>query len=191
MPNLIERADRNRRTVERFTESFLKAAPNYRFPEEGQTRYGYPLIAAKDAGWDDYLKQNPHVAGMAAGQGLNGDTGKERYIVVNPYNSYMMDPEKREGLYRIEAVRHMMAEDKFKPNFEITPKMQEWRKNKFKNGEGYATDDDNFKETIISRALVGDDTPEMSPEAQRWVDHYNQKLNTRSGGKPRRSILDR
>ena len=62
------------------------------------------------------LKHN--VAGMAIGGGENGIDG-DRRLVYNPYNQHMGDEQKREGLYRIEASRHLMNEYDYKPSEKI------------------------------------------------------------------------
>ena len=74
----------------------------------------------------------------------------------NPFNEDMQDPAKREALYVLEAARHKMSEVPVS-NFPITPKLQKWRELTFKKGEPYFDDDKLFRETVVSRALVGDD----------------------------------
>lgn len=118
--------------------------------------YGYPVMDAKELGLDSYFKENPHVAGMAWGGGENGSDPKSpRVLVPNPYNEYMEDPEKRGGLLRIEAARHLMGEKGYNPSFEIPKEQEAWRKSLGK----YATNDVAFKQSVVSRILAGDDVP--------------------------------
>jgi hypothetical protein len=171
---------------------FLAHAPVRR--DTSTKRYGYSIKDAVDTGWDSYFKKNPHVAGAAAGAGLNGDDSPERYIVVNPYSPPMKDPAKREALYKIEAARHLMAENKEPIDFAITPEMQSWREKKFGPKDGYLKDDDMFKETIVSRALVGDDVPLLSDEANKYVSKFQALLKARESSKdsnvPNQSFQD-
>jgi len=145
------------------------------FPERTpfpKNAYGYPITSSQDAGVDDYFKKNQHVAGMAWGGGENGtDPASPRTIVVNPYNPNMGDPVKRDGLLKVEAARHIMGQEKISPSFGITPKQQEWRK-----GLGaYATDDNAFKQSIISRLIVGDEVPDATKEQKKAADDFHGK----------------
>lgn len=155
----------------------------------GATRYGFPVVDAQKAGYADYLKRNPHVAGMAIGAGLNDDTSPVRSIVVNPFNEYMTDPGARDALIRIEATRHLMHAEGFKPDFPITPEMQAWRRKTFQQGEGYATDDNAFRETAISRAVVGDDAPPLAGVAAQHVARYRKMLDDRDESKSVREMF--
>jgi hypothetical protein len=146
------------------------SATDGRVKKKIDNMYGYPVVDAKELGVDDYLKSNPHVAGMAWGGGENGtDPTEKRTIVVNPYNKYMSDPLKRQGLITIEAARHLMGETKYNPTFSLTESQQEWRK-----GLGpYSKDDKAFKQSIVSRLMVGDEVPgatkEQKLEAERFL----------------------
>ena len=164
----------------RIGEAFLQKAPKAD-RSEFTTRYGYPVVDATKAGYGDFFKQNPHVAGMAVGKGSNGDDTPYRYIVVNPFNDAMLDKTKREALFRIEAARHFMDEQKDKPRFKVTPEMQQWREAKFKKGrDPYATDDEAFNESIISRIIVGDDVPAKLPkEMLDYAAQINAALDKR------------
>lgn len=131
-------------------------------PEDEPTEvYGYPVKSAADLGVDEYFKKNPHVAGMAWGGGMNGTAKDEpRTVVANPYSPHLKDPMARKALYILEASRHVMDETGYKPSFKITPGMQEWRKKMFGADSPYSQDDDAFRETVISRHIVGDDAPD-------------------------------
>jgi hypothetical protein len=151
-----------------------------REPSKPVQRFGYLVEDSKDAKWDDWMKKNPHVAGMAVGQGANGDNRPDRAIVVNPYNPYMSDPAKRNALIRLEAARHLMEEKKLKYDFPITPEMQAWRQVRFKKGvDPYADDDNAFRETVISRALVGDDHPTLPDNEYVRLRILNKELDKR------------
>lgn len=137
---------------------------------------GYPEVDSKKAGLDDYLKKNQHVAGMAWGGGENGsDPKSQRVVVVNPYNKHMQDPVKRRGLVVIESARHKMSETGYEPKFSLTPEQQEWRK-----GLGaYSTDDKAFKQSIVSRLMVGDDVPGATKEQHADAKNFNDILSQR------------
>ena len=95
---------------------------------EENLAFGYPVVDAKDLGLDKYFKENPNVAGMAWGGGENGsDPSSQRVLVANPYNQYMSDPNKRSGLLKTEAARHLMSEKGYEPSFKLHPDQQVWR----------------------------------------------------------------
>ena len=140
------------------------------------SRYGYPIRSAKDEGVDDYLKNNPHVAGMAWGGGENGtDLKSPRVIIANEYNQYMKDPKRREGLYKVEAARHLMSEEKYKPKFPISPEQQKWRKNL---GD-YSKNDDAFKKSILSREIARDVVPGITQIQQTEANDLDARLRKR------------
>jgi hypothetical protein len=97
-------------------------------------------------------------AGMAIGEGSNNIDGPMR-IVINPYyfpNSPRGNIQKN-ALIRLEAARHKMVEPGFKmPDFKITPELQKWREKTFNKDDPYYSDDKAFKESVISRIMVGD-----------------------------------
>ena len=118
--------------------------------------YGYPVKSSQDLGLDEYFKGRPDVAGMAWGGGENGsDPSEPRSVVHNPYNPYMGDKQKRDALYKLEAARHLMRSTPV-PKFNITPKLKAWREKSFKPGDPYRDNDDLFRETVVSRMIVGD-----------------------------------
>ena len=144
------------------------------------TAYGYPVRSSKELGLDDYFKKNPHVAGMAWGGGENGsDPNEPRSVVHNPYNEGMRSAPKRDALYKIEASRHMMAQEPV-AKFAISQKLQQWRERTFEKGTPYRDDDAAFRETVVSRALVGDTGPEgdmpIDPEVSSITKKYESKL---------------
>jgi len=143
-------------------------------PAAAQKRYGYEVEKPEvKKSVDEYFKKNTHVAGMVMGGGHNGsDPNEPISIVSNPYNKYMQDPAKREGLYKIEAARALMVTNPV-PKFTLTPQMQKLRKLHFKPDEPYYSDDQAFRESLVSRVLANDIpknliTPEMEAEAKRF-----------------------
>lgn len=147
-----------------------------------KTRYGYVVDDALTAGYGDYFSKRKDVAGMAIGgpNKLNNDPREDRAIIVNPYAEGMDDPVKREGLIRLEAARHFMDETPVKPSFEITPEMQAWREKTFVKGrDPYYDNDQAFRETVISRLMVGDDTPPVSKDVEAYAGWIDKKLGER------------
>ena len=143
-------------------------------PAAAQKRYGYEIENPEvKKGVDEYFKKNTHVAGMVMGGGHNGsDPNEPVSIVSNPYNEYMSDDSKKEGLYKIEAARALMRDNPI-PEFQLTPQMQKLRKLHFKPDEPYYSDDKAFRESLVSRVLANDlpknlITPEMATEAKRF-----------------------
>jgi hypothetical protein len=149
--------------------------------------YGYPVMDSKELGLDSYFKENPKVAGMAWGGGENGSDPKSpRVLVPNPYNQYMQDPDKRSGLLRIEAARHLMGEKGYTPQFEIPKEQQGWRK-----GLGqYATNDLAFKQSIISRILSGDEVPNATKQQMAEADKIASMLDKQHARGAKQSIKD-
>jgi hypothetical protein len=149
-----------------------------------ETRYGYPIEPPHmKKAYDAYLKTNPHVAGMVVGGGFNdSDPNEPISIISNPYNEYMGDANRREGLYKIEAARALMLDNPVK-DYPISENLQRLRKQHFKEGrDPYATDDQAFKESLISRIMTGDIpdkliTPEMKTEALRYEKLLKERAN--------------
>jgi len=151
-----------------------------------ENSFGYPTIMVGQAeqqaggpGLMNYFKQNPHVAGMAWGAGSNGsDPSVPRSVVVNPFNKNMIFPEKRRGLQMIEAVRHKMDETNYQPNFPVSPEMQAYREATYGANEPYRTDDTAFRNSMISRAMVGDlpkDPRYPMPAVENAARQFEQK----------------
>ena len=150
---------------------------------EGEQKYGYPVLSEDKvpAGIASYFKKNPQVAGMAWGGGANGsDASEPRVIIPNKFNAHMSDPERREGLIKIEAARHLMYETKYSPKFEIAPEQQQWRK---ELGQ-YATDDTAFKQSIVSRLMAGDEVPAATKEQRLAAEAFDRQLNGRGSENP-------
>ncbi len=109
-------------------------APSMQYPVE--TAHGYPVVTPRQAGTGvvEYLKDNPHVAGMAMGAGENG------YV----------------------------------PQFEISPEMQRYRESAYKESDAYLRNDPMFKESMVSRQIVGD-IPFSDPVLKAEAGRFNQK----------------
>jgi len=140
------------------------------------TSYGYPVISAKDAGLDSYFKKNPNVAGMAWGAGENGSNINDpRSLVVNEYNQYMKDQQKKDGLLKLEAARHVMSEMQYVPDFKITKEQRDWQKTL----GAYQNNDNAFKQSLISRILVGENVPGVTPEQKISAMVVEKELSQR------------
>jgi len=161
-----------------------ETTPSPMYPQENS--FGYPTLMLgqvapqdKEGGLVDYMKANSHVAGMAWGAGMNGSyPNSPRSILVNPFNKNMIFPERRRGLQMIEAVRHKMDETNYQPNFPISPEMQAYRESAYSANEPYRTDDTAFKQSMISRAVVGDlpaDPRYPMPEVENAARQFEQK----------------
>lgn len=132
----------------------------------------YPVVNAEDEGLSEYFMNHKDVAGMAIGAGANGIDGPRR-IVMNPYSDVLKTDLQKEGLVRIEAVRHAMDENNYKPSFKLSEHQKNLQKTVFKDSP-YGSNDEAFKQSIISRILVGDaddlqPTPEQETEAARFI----------------------
>ena len=172
----------------KFLQKLDKSLKRKPHPEPTEV-YGYPVKSAAELGVDEYFKANPNVAGMAMGGGFNGTSrDAPRTVVANPYSPHLKDPEARKALYILEASRHVMDEYKFKPKFELTPSIQRWRKRMFKPGTPYAEDDDAFRETVLSRHIVGDEAPD-DPAVMAEVEAVRTLMDRRA--KEQSSFLKR
>jgi hypothetical protein len=140
-----------------------------------QTAFGYLVKTAKETGLSDYFKKNPKVAGMAWGGGENGSPIDEpRSVVSNPYNSTQSDPQKRNGLYLIEAARHKMSEKKYNPKFPLSQDQKKWQQT-FGNTP-YATNDVALKKSIVSRIIANDTVPGITQTQQVEADSLAKEL---------------
>lgn len=174
-------------------QSFVEGAIQHMYSPKSSatpypnTRFGYRIFSSAnpdsiDKGLDDFFKNNQRVAGMATGgpNKLNGVNSSERGIIINPYNQYMKDPRRQEGIIRLEAARHFMDEQNGKLDFPITPEMQQWRERTFKKGvDPYYSNDDAFRQTVVSRLVVGDDAPPVPKEIKNYANWINSELDKR------------
>lgn len=138
--------------------------------------FGYPVATADELGLTDYFRKNPKVAGMAWGGGMNGSPKDQpRVLVANPFNAQIAKPEKMQGLLKIEAARHLMDETGYTPEFELSKEQQEWRKTLGK----YADDDLAAKQSVVSRIMVNDVVPGVTPEQRADAMRFNALLDER------------
>lgn len=166
--------------TKRLVDSVKKPEAKYNVPR--LTSYaGYPVVTAKDLGLEKYFATDgKEVGGMAWGGETNPvgqGKGEPPSIVPNP-NYFKNNPRGQNALTRLEGSRHWMSENSYIPKFEITPEMKQWRE-KFKTmgeaGHAYATDDNAFRQTIISR-IIGEDQTPVSPEAIAEAEYVNKFL---------------
>lgn len=138
--------------------------------------FGYPVATADELGLTDFFRKNPKVAGMAWGGGMNGSPkDAPRVLVANPFNAHIAKPEKMQGLLKIEAARHLMDETGYTPEFDLSEEQQEWRKNLGK----YAYDDVAAKQSVVSRIMVNDVVPGVTPEQRADAMRFNDVLDER------------
>jgi len=166
------------------SEAYNKKKPQ-NYNQSLLTSYaGYPVINAKQLGLTNYFAgEGKNVGGMAWGGKTNppGQGGGEPSLIVpNPYY-YKNNPDGYNALVKLEASRHWMDENDYKPSFGITKEMQKWRDKNFKDagpaGEAYRTNDDAFRKTIISRFVGGDNNvPPVTGELRREVQAVTKKL---------------
>jgi hypothetical protein len=106
-------------------------------------------------GEDEYFKNNPHVAGMAA---------EDDQIIINPYSK--LSEKEKDAVILNEAARvHMRKGLMDAPRYELTPEQTERLK-------GYSSNMDDIRQTLAARILSGDPsagkaTPEQLEYAQR------------------------
>ena len=149
--------------------------------------YGYPVywsnnIPTKYKWVSDYLKSHPDVTGIAIGGGAQGkDDQGPRIIVRNSYSNIISDrnDSRWEGLDKIEAIRHFMNEINYNPKFKISQQQEKFRKDNFDKGATYNTNDNAWKQSIISRILTGDmeGTPEQIEESNKFMQDFNKRLS--------------
>lgn len=157
--------------------------PKVDYNVERLTSYaGYPVVTAKSLELEDYFANGgKEVGGMAWGGTTNPPSqgrGETPSIVPNP-SYFKNNPNGQNWLVKLEASRHWMNENGYKPKFEITPEMAKWRE-QFKTmgqaGSAYATDDNAFRQTIISRLIGGDGDVAESPEAYEEAKYVDRLL---------------
>jgi len=160
-----------------------KTKANYNIPLL-KSYAGYPVVSAQELGLMDYFKNDGvNVGGMAWGGKTNppGQGGGEApSIVPNPY-MFKNNAIGQNALVKLEASRHWMYENNYTPEFKITPEMQKWREEQFKDigpaGEGYLKNDNLLKQTIISRIIGGDENvPLISNDVKKEAFAIRNKL---------------
>lgn len=127
-------------------------------------------------GEDDYFKDNPNVAGMAA---------EDNKVILNPYSKN--SKEEQGAVYNNELSRIAMRVSKDKPNFALTPEQVE----QFR-GTSYEGNDDAMRQTIAARIYSNDPSAgRPTDEQMQYADKLkgmvnmiqnNQKTNYAEGG---------
>ena len=127
-------------------------------------------------GEDDYFKDNPNVAGMAA---------EDNKVILNPYSKN--SKEEQGAVYSNELSRIAMRVSKDKPTFALTPEQVE----QFR-GTAYEGNDDAMRQTIASRIYSNDPSAgRPTDEQMQYADKLkgmvnmmqnNQKTNYAEGG---------
>ena len=103
-------------------------------------------------GEDDYFRNNPHVAGMAA---------EDDRIIMNPY-SKLTDAEKQAVMVN-EAARVHMRRNYDPPRFDLTPDQITALGN-------YSKNIDDIRQTLAARILSGDPSAgKATPEQLEYV----------------------
>lgn len=138
---------------------------------------GYPLVSARKEGLRKYFKDNPNVAGMAIGAGLNGIDG-ERRVVLNPN---LKGFDNKNSVYLNESYRHF-----FDANNTQLPEITEIQKDAYK-GTSYKGLDKRIMETEAARYLSGDPSHNLTPEQTYQLNKFkfvypNNKKKFDDGG---------
>lgn len=103
-------------------------------------------------GEDDYFRNNPHVAGMAA---------EDDSIILNPYSK--ISDEEKQAVMLNEAARVHMRRNYDAPRFDLTPEQTQ-------NLGNYSKNMDDIRQTIAARILSGDPSAgKATPEQLEYV----------------------
>jgi hypothetical protein len=150
-------------------------------PPAVEKRYGFevdPPDLRKNL--TPYFEKNKHVAGIVWGGGYNGSNPDDPIAIVsNPFNEHMADEGKKEGLYKLEAARAIMDKNPVS-EYPISENLQRLRKQHFKPHEPYYSNDQAFRESLVSRVLVGDLPKKLiTPEIQAEADRFEKLLKQR------------
>jgi hypothetical protein len=114
--------------------------------------FGFKIRSKLFPGEDQFFKERPEVAGMAAGDGM---------IVLNPYSS--LSKIELGQVAKNEALRLKMYKDEFDPDIEITNSQRE-----FFRGTEYEKNPTAMKQTILAR-IYSQDPSAMATKAQKDV----------------------
>jgi hypothetical protein len=70
-----------------------------------------------------------------------------------------------------------MDETNYHPNFKISPEQETFRRTNFDKNAPYNTNDDAWRQSVISRILVGDmkGTPEQIKEADNFYEKFRKQ----------------
>jgi hypothetical protein len=125
--------------------------------------YGVPHRLDLFPGEDDYFKQNPNVAGMAA---------EDNHIIMNPYSK--LTNKEKEAVKVNEAARvHMRSGLMEAPRYSLTPEQE-------KAFEKYSKDPTDRASTIAARLLTNDPSAlTATPEQLEYVDRLRKFMGVR------------
>jgi hypothetical protein len=125
--------------------------------------YGIGVREQLYPGEENYFKENPHVAGMAA------DDDK---IIMNPFST-LKDNEKQAVMMNEAARVHMRSKLIDAPNYELTPTQA-------KKFAEYSKDINDIKQTVAARILSGDPSAgDATPEQQEYVAKLRQFMGVK------------
>jgi hypothetical protein len=123
--------------------------------KKGNLIHGIPLRSKLFPGEEQYFRNNPHVAGMAA---------EDNQIVMNPYSR--LSKGELDAVMQNEAARvHMRTGTVAPPRFALSPEQE----NAFKS---YSNDPIDRASTIAARILSNDPSA-LAPTAEQ-LEYVNQ-----------------
>ena len=121
----------------------------------------YPVVQEDWA--DEYFKNNPNVAGMAIGGGMNGVSGDRRIVLRNGLTDL-----QKESVTNNESYRHYFDE------YNITlPRITRKQRNAYR-GTSYEGLDDKIMQTEAARYLSGDPSHHMT---KRQIKKLKRTIN--------------
>ena len=121
--------------------------------------FGFSIRRKLYPGEDKFFMKRPEVAGMAA---------EDNTIILNPYSP--LSKKQLGAVAENEALRLKMKQDKFVPDFEITPEQS-----KFFEGTEYAKDQPEMKQTILARIYSGDPSAKATTDQKKILKEYLSK----------------
>ena len=131
-------------------------AQEYARQRASKKLFGFPIREKLYPGEDKFFMERPEVAGMAA---------EDNTIILNPYSS--LSKKQLGAVAENEALRLKMRQDKFVPEFEVTPDQV-----KFFEGTEYADDPTAMKQTILARVYSGDSSAKATPAQKKVLKEY-------------------
>ena len=121
--------------------------------------YSYSERTKLYPGEKKVFKERPDVAGMATG---------DNRVIINPWSP--ISKEMKDLVRTNETARLAMRNGYPRPDFELTPKQQEFFST-IQNGKPYSEDLQDIKETIAARVMTGDDSAQdYTKEQELYAD---------------------
>jgi hypothetical protein len=150
----------------------IGAGLSYRFQDGGsmfkkpsilQQEYIDPIYSYSERGLypveEKLFKERTDVAGMAT---------EDNRVIINPYSPISKD--MKDLVRTNETARLAMRNGYPRPDFELTPKQQEFYST-IQNGKPYSEDLQDIKETIAARVMTGDDSAQdYTKEQEMYAD---------------------